>query len=75
MAHIIPVEQAAAKLSALIHSLGVDEEIVLTENNLPVASLRPRTGNRGRRAGNCKGLLTLKREDDGHLRDFGEYIA
>ncbi len=75
MTHIIPVEQAAAKLSALIHSLGSDEEIVLTENNSPVASLRPRTGNRVRRAGNCKGLLKLNREDDEHLRDFGEYIA
>ena len=75
MRHIIPVEQAAAKLSALIHSLGSDEEIVLTENNSPVASLRPRKGKRRRRAGNCKGLLKLEQEDDEHLRDFGEYLA
>ncbi len=45
MTHIIPVEQAAAKLSALIHSLGVDEEngglayIADIASNLTMATL------------------------------------
>ena len=75
MTHVIPVEQAAAKLSELIHGLSSDEEIVLTENNSPVASLRAHTGNRKRHAGSCKGLLTVVRDDDEHLCDFEEYIA
>ncbi len=75
MTQVITVEQAAARLSAIIHSLGRDEEIVLTENNAPVARLRPSIGHRPRRAGNCKGMLVVVQEDDEHLRDFGAYIA
>lgn len=74
MTHVISVEQAAARLSELIHTLGSDEEIVLTENNSPVASLRARTATRKRHAGSCKGLLTVVQDDDEHLDGFEEYI-
>ena len=70
----ISVEQAAAQLADLVHSLGADDEIVLTENNTPVASLRPSFTGRPRRPGSCKGMLTVVREDDDHLSGFAEYL-
>ncbi len=74
MTQIISVEQAAARLSAIIHAMGKDEEIVLTENNAPVARLRSSAGHRARQAGNCKGLLKIVDDDQEHLRDFGPYM-
>ncbi|NNM85281.1 MAG: hypothetical protein HKL96_05935 [Phycisphaerales bacterium] len=75
MAHVISVEQAAARLSEIIHSLGSGEEIVLTENDAPVARLRSSGENRGRHPGNCKGLLKVVSEDEGHLSDFKAYMS
>ncbi len=35
----IPIQQAQAELPALIHGLGPGEEVVITENNEPVARI------------------------------------
>jgi antitoxin (DNA-binding transcriptional repressor) of toxin-antitoxin stability system len=74
MSHTISLEQASVQLSSLVHSLAPGDEIVLTENDKPVArivssSIRPK-----RVAGAWKGMLTIVKEDDEHLEDFKEYM-
>jgi antitoxin (DNA-binding transcriptional repressor) of toxin-antitoxin stability system len=76
MSATITLEEAQAKLIEVIGSLGLGEEIVITQNQLPVAKLvgqRP-TEPKPRVPGNCKGMITLAVEDDEHLKDFAEYM-
>ena len=52
------------------------EELVITENEQPVAKLvsgQP-LQRKPRQAGRCKGMITLLVEDDEHLKDFAEYM-
>jgi prevent-host-death family protein len=76
MSATIPVEEAQAKLGDLIGKLTLGEEIVVTQNQEPVAKLvgqRP-SESKPRVPGNCKGMITLAIEDDEHLKDFAEYM-
>jgi prevent-host-death family protein len=76
MSATITVEEAQAKLAELIGSLTLGEEIVITQNQEPVAKLvgqRP-SERKPRVPGNCKGMITLAIEDDEHLKDFEEYM-
>jgi antitoxin (DNA-binding transcriptional repressor) of toxin-antitoxin stability system len=69
------VSQAAVRLPELVQSLGPNDEIVLTQDDRPVARILSSKPPRGpRRAGNCKGMLIVNREDDEHLNDFKEYM-
>jgi antitoxin (DNA-binding transcriptional repressor) of toxin-antitoxin stability system len=71
----IPIEQAAAKLVELVGTLRPGEEIVLTDHDQPMAKIISNSEVKGRRrAGTCKGMLTINQEDDEHLRDFEEYV-
>jgi antitoxin (DNA-binding transcriptional repressor) of toxin-antitoxin stability system len=76
MRETIPIEQASSRLSELIHSLGPSDEIVLTENEQPVARLLLPSKMKGvaRVPGLAKGMLTTLSEDDDHLADFSEYM-
>lgn len=67
----VTIQEAQARLSDLIHQLSPGEEVVITENNQPVASRaeKPRP-----LPGRCKGMLTIVAEDDEHLEDFKEYM-
>lgn len=76
MSSIITVEEAQAKLKELIYQLAPGEEVIITDNQQPVAKLvseRPRQ-RQPRVPGNCKGMITLLVEDDEHLEDFKEYM-
>jgi prevent-host-death family protein len=76
MSASVTLEQAQAKLIELIANLRQGEEIVITENQEPVAKLvgqRQRDRN-PRLPGNCRGMITLAVEDDEHLKDFAEYM-
>jgi prevent-host-death family protein len=76
MSATITVEEAQAKLAELIARLTLGEEIVITQNQEPVAKLvgqRP-PERRPRVPGNCKGMITFAVEDDEHLKDFQEYM-
>ncbi len=76
MSATITVEEAQTKLPELIGNLAPGEEIILTEDQRPVARLigeRP-PERKPRVPGNCKGLITLLVEDDEHLKDFEEYM-
>ena len=71
----VTIEEAQASLPRLIHELPAGEEVVITENNRPVARLvTARPLRKPRQPGNCRGLLTIVQEDDEHLKDFAEYM-
>lgn len=72
----VTIQEAQAKLSDLIHNLVPGDEVVITENNQPVAKLvsekpplRQRPG-----PGLCKGMITIVADDEEHLKDFEEYM-
>jgi antitoxin (DNA-binding transcriptional repressor) of toxin-antitoxin stability system len=72
----VSVEEAQARLPELIDSLAAGEELVITRNQQPVARLtaaeNPRRNRR--KAGNCKGMLTIVADDEEHLQEFREYM-
>ena len=76
MSATITVEEAQTRLPELIGNLAHGAEIIITQNQQPVARL---VGERllerkPRVPGNCKGMITLLVEDDEHLKDFDEYM-
>ena len=79
MSTTITIEEAQANLKALIHQLAPGEEIVITENQQPVARLvsetpRPRTGLRPP-PGLGKGMIRFIAPDfDAPLDDMKEYM-
>jgi antitoxin (DNA-binding transcriptional repressor) of toxin-antitoxin stability system len=75
MPETIPIEEAQNHLAELIARLIPGEEIVITQNNQPVAGLRALyTKKRQPRFGNCQGKLIILAEDDEHLKDFEKYL-
>ena len=75
---IVTIEEAQASLPDLIHKLLPGEELMITENNQPVAKLvsEPPTPKPGLRPppGLGKGCITIISDDDDHLKDFEEYM-
>lgn len=70
------VERAQAELSSLIHQLAPGEELTITENGIPVATLTA-TGSiqsKNRIPGLWVGKAVILSEDDEHLKDFAEYM-
>jgi antitoxin (DNA-binding transcriptional repressor) of toxin-antitoxin stability system len=55
--------------------LAPGEEVVITENQQPVAKLvsEPTKKRQPRKAGNCIGMIRIVADDDEHLKDFEEY--
>ena len=72
----VTIEEAQAKLSDLIHRLQPDEELVITENNQPVARLIATAPSRPKRKlGTLKGTVLYMAPDfDAPLEDFKEYM-
>jgi len=71
--------EAQAQLSELVHRLAPGEEVLLTENNQPVAKIirgQPvAAGNSRPGPGLCKGLITFMAADfDAPLEDMKEYM-
>jgi antitoxin (DNA-binding transcriptional repressor) of toxin-antitoxin stability system len=73
----VTIEEAQAKLTDLIHQLSPGQEMVITENNLPVAKLvRGQVPARKRpQPGLAKGMITILADDDEHLKDFAGYMT
>jgi antitoxin (DNA-binding transcriptional repressor) of toxin-antitoxin stability system len=62
MSHTIPIQQASAQLGQLVRSLGPDDEIILMENDRPVARIVPNSPNsvvKRRVPGAWKGMLEI----------------
>lgn len=76
MSKTISLDEAQANLKDIVHQLAPGEEITITENQQPVATLsgirsKPR---KPRVSGNCKEMISSLVEDDEHLEDFKEYL-
>jgi prevent-host-death family protein len=74
----VTIQEAQAKLPDLIHKLTPGDEVVITENNQPVAKLvselpKPKPGLRPP-PGLGKGCITIVSDDEEHLKDFAEYM-
>ena len=74
MSHILTVEEAAARLAEIVSDLQPGDEITLMSQEKPVAKIVPEKLPTRRRAGACKDMLTIVREDDSHLEEFKEYM-
>jgi prevent-host-death family protein len=71
----VTIQEAQAKLPDLIRQLTPGAEVVITENNQPVARLVAPPIEMPRPVpGRCKGMLTILAEDEEHLEDFREYM-
>jgi antitoxin (DNA-binding transcriptional repressor) of toxin-antitoxin stability system len=73
MSTSIGIDEAQAKLKDIIAALGPDDEVVITDQNRPIARIL-RTSKPQPRFGSCKGMLTIVDEDDEHLADFKDYM-
>jgi antitoxin (DNA-binding transcriptional repressor) of toxin-antitoxin stability system len=73
---IVTIEEAQAQLPQLIEHLAGGEQVVITRDQRPVARLLAEEAPKQepRKAGNCKGMLTIVADDDEHLKDFAEYM-
>ena len=78
MSITITVEEAQAKLKELIRQLAPGEEVIITENQQPVARLvgdRPKPKPPRPGPGLCKGMVTYVAPDfDAPLEDMKEYM-
>ena len=74
----VSIQEAEAKLSELIRKLKPGDEIVITDNNQPVARLVPAVGRpqrKPRQPGTLRGTVTYMAPDfDAPLEDFKEYM-
>jgi antitoxin (DNA-binding transcriptional repressor) of toxin-antitoxin stability system len=71
----VSVKEAQAQLSDLIHKLGPGDEVIILENNQPVARLLPAGPATARRIlGSLSGSVTFMAPDfDAPLDEFKEY--
>jgi antitoxin (DNA-binding transcriptional repressor) of toxin-antitoxin stability system len=72
----ITIEEAQASLKDLIHKLNPGQELIITENEQPIAKLisEPQKSQQRPGPGLCKGMITIIAEDEDHLKDFEEYM-
>ena len=73
---VVTIQEAQAKLSELIHRLAPGDEVLITENNEPVATLA-RTEKKNQwpcKAGSAKGKIRLAPDFDAPLEEFKEYM-
>ena len=72
----ISIQEAQSRLSDLIHNLSPGDELVITENNQPVARLsrsEPKT-QWPCKAGSAKGKIWMAPDFDAPLEEFKEYM-
>ena len=72
----VTVEEAQLNLKDLIHQVAAGQEIIITENQQPMAMLMsaPTKKRQPRKVGSAKGRLMILQDDDEHLKDFEEYM-
>ena len=72
----ITIQEAQANLADLIHRLGPGEEIVITEDNRPVAKLVLSEPSKRWpcKAGSARGKIKIASDFDEPLEDFREYM-
>lgn len=74
----VTIQEAQACLSEIVRRLTPDEEVVITENDEPVARLiksEPKPRSKRRQVGTMKGTVLYMAPDfDAPLEDFKEYM-
>ncbi|MDX2272711.1 MAG: type II toxin-antitoxin system prevent-host-death family antitoxin [Cyanobacteriota bacterium] len=75
----VTIQQAQATLPELIHNLPMGDEVVITENGLPVAQLArsPQTEVKQQwpcKAGSARGKIRIAPDFDQPLEEFQEYM-
>ncbi|MCI0723782.1 MAG: type II toxin-antitoxin system prevent-host-death family antitoxin [Acidobacteria bacterium] len=71
----VSIKEAEAKLSDIIHRLTPGDEVIITENDLPIARLVPTVSQRQRRLGSLRGTVSFIAPDfDAPLDDFKGYM-
>lgn len=70
------MEDVQARLPEILDALAPGEQVIITRNGKPVATLVVRgiADRKPRRAGIAKGMLVVHSDDDEHLKDFAEYM-
>jgi antitoxin (DNA-binding transcriptional repressor) of toxin-antitoxin stability system len=75
MSHTVSIQQASSRLSELVRALGPGDEIVLTDNDRPVARIVPSVATAKRAPGAWKGKIEIIDDsDDGILEQFQDYL-
>jgi prevent-host-death family protein len=74
----VTIQEAQANLSDLIHRLAPGDEVVITDNDRPVARIVPAARNalpEPRRPGTLRGTVLYMAPDfDAPLEEFKEYL-
>jgi len=72
----VSVEEVQARLPALIAALKPGDELIIIQQDRPVARLvaEPSRAQESRRPGSAVGKLSIVEDDDTHLEDFEEYM-
>lgn len=71
----VSIQEAQAGLAGLIHGLTPGTEIVITENDRPVARLVPEPAQVGRKLGTLRGtVLHMAPDFDAPLDDFKDIV-
>ena len=76
MSPTISIKEAQATLPEIIQQLGPGEEVVITQDDRPVAKLvgLSKAARQSPKPGSAKGMLIIHAEDDEHLKDFEAYM-
>jgi antitoxin (DNA-binding transcriptional repressor) of toxin-antitoxin stability system len=77
MSATITVDEAQAHLKELIGNFAPGEELVITQDQRPVAKIVGQgvPTRKPRRPGSAKGKFVILKEDDEHLKDFEKYMG
>ena len=73
---MVSIQEAQARLTDLIHKLAPGDELLIVENNLPIAKLA-RTDAKNQwpcKAGSAKGKIQMAADFDEPLEEFREYM-
>lgn len=74
----LTIQEAQAQLEEIIHRLAPGDEVVITENNQPVARLVPTAPQvpprKIPRLGTLRGTVLSMEQFDDALEDFKEYV-
>ena len=76
MSVTVSVEEAQEKLKELILRLAPGDELIITDDEKPIASLvsKAMESKKRRLPGLGKGMITIISDDDEHLADFADYM-
>ncbi len=72
----ISIDDAQNHLKDLIAGLAPGAELVITDQNKPIAKLvsQRKQSTEFRKPGLGRGMISIVSEDDDHLADFAEYM-